>query len=81
MRDRHRLRSALSRAQELARQGKVDPAAFAKLAADIDASEARLRLRPSSLPNVSYPPELPVSERKDEIAHRGGRASSRDRLR
>src|SRR6185295_10925414 len=33
-----------------------------------DASEARLRMRLSSLPSVSYPPELPVSERKDEIA-------------
>jgi ATP-dependent helicase HrpA len=68
MRDRHRLRSALSRAQESARQGKVDPVAFAKLVADIDASEARQRMRLSSLPGVSYPPELPVSERKDEIA-------------
>src|SRR5262249_1274637 len=65
--DQHRLRRHADRAG-----GLRDPAAreqtLAKLAADIGPARRRLDSRPAAGPAVSYPEELPVSQRKDDIA-------------
>jgi ATP-dependent helicase HrpA len=68
LRERHRLRMSLSRLQDAARRGRADPAALASLAAQIESSAGRRRARLAALPPLSYPEELPVSERRDEIA-------------
>src|SRR5262245_34532748 len=68
LRERHRLRMSLSRLQDAARQGRTDPAALAALAAQIEASAQRQRVRREALPVPSYPEELPVSEKRGEIA-------------
>jgi ATP-dependent helicase HrpA len=68
LRERHRLRMSLMRLQDAARQGRADPAALAALAAQIDASAQRQRARREALPAPSYPEELPVSEKRAEIA-------------
>jgi ATP-dependent helicase HrpA len=49
-----------------------DPAAreeaIAKVAAEISAAQARVESRGQAVPVISYPPELPVSQRRDELA-------------
>ena len=60
--DRHRLRQKLMRLK-----GKANPAAVARLAAEIAASRAKLEQRRTNLPTPSYPEALPVSERRQEI--------------
>ena len=61
-RDRHRLRRRL---QKLAR--KPDAQAREKLAQAIEASAATRQARLDNLPRVTYPEELPVSGKRDEI--------------
>jgi ATP-dependent helicase HrpA len=68
LRERHRLRTALARLQEAARLGRADPAALAALATQIGQSAERRRARLAALPPLNYPDELPVSERRAEIA-------------
>ena len=41
---------------------------FGQVIAELDAAAARVEARRRAVPAVSYPPELPVSQRKDEIA-------------
>ncbi len=60
--ERHRLRQKLHRLK-----GKESPAVLEKLAADIATSRAKLEQRRANLPTPSYPEELPVSERRQEI--------------
>jgi len=59
LRDEHRLRRKLDRA----RGTDLD-----EIAADIAAAEARLESRRASVPRISYPEQLPVSARRDDIA-------------
>jgi ATP-dependent helicase HrpA len=68
LRDRHRLRNALSRAIEAQRAGRLSGDDAHRLAVDIAASAQRAQQRHERLPRVRYPEELPVSERKDDIA-------------
>ncbi|MGI8986218.1 MAG: ATP-dependent RNA helicase HrpA [Nocardioidaceae bacterium] len=42
--------------------------AYAEIASAIERSEARLRTRRSSVPALNYPPELPVTARREDIA-------------
>ncbi|MEU5938150.1 ATP-dependent RNA helicase HrpA [Micromonospora sp. NPDC047548] len=42
--------------------------ALAEIAADVARAEARLAGRRAAVPVISYPPQLPVSERRDDIA-------------
>jgi HrpA-like RNA helicase len=44
------------------------PDALARLAGDIDRSAARAAERLARLPRPEFPPELPISERRDDIA-------------
>ena len=45
-----------------ARQRIID-----EIATDIASAQARLRQRQDNVPKITYPPELPVSQRKDEL--------------
>src|SRR5690606_17384226 len=59
LRDEHRLRRRLDRA----RAADLD-----EIAAEIAAAEARIESRRASVPRISYPEQLPVSARRDDIA-------------
>ncbi len=67
LRDRHRLHVALSRLSEAARRGPIDPTELSRLTGQIAQSAQRCRERRTALPRIDYPPQLPVSERRDEI--------------
>ncbi|MGH8792675.1 MAG: ATP-dependent RNA helicase HrpA [Stackebrandtia sp.] len=41
---------------------------YAKIAADVDRAEARVEARRAAVPRISYPQDLPVSQRKDDLA-------------
>src|SRR5512145_245231 len=62
--DARRLRGRIERA----RDKRVGADVWEKLARDVDAAVARHAARASSRPALRYPPELPVSQRADEIA-------------
>lgn len=55
-RDQHRLTRRL--------QGKHNPS---ELAADLERAEQRLAARRAAVPKISYPAELPVSQRRDDL--------------
>ncbi|GHE11208.1 ATP-dependent RNA helicase HrpA [Klenkia taihuensis] len=65
--DEHRLRRRLDQLR-----GVRDPAARARkheqLAADVARAEARIAARAAAVPAVTYPEQLPVSGRRDDIA-------------
>src|SRR6476620_9412462 len=66
-RDRRLLSRRLDSAAALGDPAARD-AAFGQLIAELEAAAARVEARRHAVPVVSYPPELPVSQRKDEIA-------------
>ena len=61
--DRHRLRQRLQRLRD-----KGTPEQLEAVGVDIAASAQRLAQRRANLPTPTYPEELPVSERREEIA-------------
>ncbi|HEY6739772.1 MAG TPA: ATP-dependent RNA helicase HrpA, partial [Actinopolymorphaceae bacterium] len=61
--DRRRLRRRL----DGARRKQASAAALQAIAADIAAAEERIVLRRATVPEISYPAELPVSQKKDEL--------------
>ncbi|WP_277068931.1 hypothetical protein, partial [Saccharomonospora viridis] len=65
VRDAHRLSRRLDGLRK-ARRPKPD--AVASIAKDVERAEERLRRRRESLPEVTYPEELPVSARRDDLA-------------
>jgi len=64
--DQRALRRRLREARAL--EGTAREAAFAALEADVEAKEAALAARAASVPKIVYPDELPVSQRRDDIA-------------
>ncbi len=66
LRDQHRLRRRLDGLRgvrdEAAREKIVE-----KVAAEVETAERRVARRREAMPAISYPEELPVSRRKDEI--------------
>src|SRR5690606_6407884 len=68
LRDRGPLLARLRRLEGEARAGRDVSAAQAALAADLERSLAQVQARRARLPRVSFPEELPVSARRDEIA-------------
>jgi len=50
------------------RAGKKTDNAAASLAKAIDAATARLQRRRDAVPAIDYPPDLPISQKRDEIA-------------
>jgi ATP-dependent helicase HrpA len=67
LRDQRRLRRRAEQAAAL-RDAPARAEALRRVAADLDAAQARVAARRRSVPAISYPPELPVSQLKDEIA-------------
>ena len=67
LQDARRLSRRIDRAAGLRDQAARDKAVTG-LAADIARAARRVTARRAALPEISYPEELPVSQRKDEIA-------------
>ncbi len=66
-RDRQRLGRRADGAAAL-RDAKPREQALARLNAEIETAAARVEERRGAVPDIAYPPELPVSQRKAEIA-------------
>jgi len=66
-RDQQRLRRRADQAAAL-RNEEQRLRAFEQLAAELDRAEAVVARRRAAVPVISYPPELPISQKKDEIA-------------
>src|SRR5215218_2383104 len=66
LRDEHRLERRLDRLRRATDPGKR-AAALGSLVADIERAEQRVARRRAAVPNVAYPPELPVSARHDDL--------------
>ncbi|MGZ4470219.1 MAG: ATP-dependent helicase, partial [Nocardioidaceae bacterium] len=66
LRDQRRLQRRLDGARKL-RDPRKRLAAIDGIAAEIAKAEQRLDGRRTAVPAISYPPELPVSQAKDEI--------------
>ncbi|HTU04378.1 MAG TPA: ATP-dependent RNA helicase HrpA, partial [Trebonia sp.] len=67
LRDQHRLKRRIDRAASL-NQAAARDKAVTELTADIARAEDRVAKRRAAVPDISYPEELPVSQRKDDIA-------------
>src|SRR6266542_3490295 len=67
LRDQHRLARRVDRAAALRDTAKRERA-LGQIRAELAAAEAHVQARRHAIPAVSYPPELPVSQLKDEIA-------------
>src|SRR5690349_19088694 len=61
LRDEFRLRRKLQRARGDARQ-------LQRIEREVEKAEALIERRRAAVPAVSYPPELPVSQHRDELA-------------
>ena len=59
LRDAHRLKRKLDRARRSGDTSRVEK--------DIERAEQRVAVRRAAVPAVSYPPELPVSARRDDL--------------
>jgi ATP-dependent helicase HrpA len=66
-RDQHRLRRRADQASALRDEGARERA-FGQILAELDKAEARVEARRQAVPVISYPAELPVSQKKEEIA-------------
>ncbi|MFJ6747690.1 ATP-dependent RNA helicase HrpA [Streptomyces sp. NPDC091266] len=66
LRDQQRLGRRLDGARRI-RKPEARAAVLAEITGDIDAAELRVAQRRAAMPEISYPQELPVSQKKDEI--------------
>ncbi len=66
-RDQHRLSRRADRAAAL-RDARARQRAFGQILAELDQAAALVAARRQSVPVISYPPELPITQKKDEIA-------------
>ncbi|HWM35653.1 MAG TPA: ATP-dependent RNA helicase HrpA, partial [Streptomyces sp.] len=66
LRDQQRLGRRLDGARKI-RKPQARETALAEIAAAMDASELKVAARREALPVISYPEQLPVSQKKDEI--------------
>ncbi|SCF28008.1 ATP-dependent helicase HrpA [Micromonospora viridifaciens] len=66
-RDQRRLQRRLDGVRKL-RDPQRRESALAEIAAEVARAEARLAARRAAVPTITYPAQLPVSERKDDIA-------------
>ncbi|MGW0942881.1 ATP-dependent RNA helicase HrpA [Streptomyces sp. NPDC002623] len=67
LRDAHRLGRRLEGARKI-RKPEARAAVLAEIEAEVTQVEERMTLRRGRVPAVSYPEQLPVSQKKDEIA-------------
>ncbi|GAC1530744.1 MAG: ATP-dependent RNA helicase HrpA [Acidimicrobiales bacterium] len=65
--DERRIRRGLTAARKLRDYGARHQA-ITRLATQVERAEARLEARRAAVPLISYPPELPISERREEIS-------------
>ncbi|MFS2292325.1 MAG: ATP-dependent helicase, partial [Actinomadura sp.] len=65
-RDRHRLRRRIDGARKLRDAGRRAKVAE-EITADIEAAERRVERRRLAVPEITYPAELPVARKKDDI--------------
>ncbi|MGW0737263.1 ATP-dependent RNA helicase HrpA [Streptomyces sp. NPDC002851] len=66
LRDAHRLGRRLEGTRRI-RRPEARQAVLDEIAAEAEKSAARVQARRAALPEVTYPPQLPVSQKKDEI--------------
>ncbi|TDC44033.1 ATP-dependent RNA helicase HrpA [Actinomadura sp. KC345] len=66
LRDQHRLRRRIDGAQKTRDAGRRAKVAE-EIAADIEAAERRVERRRLAVPAITYPEQLPVSQKKDDI--------------
>src|ERR1700754_697566 len=66
-RDERRLQRRLEGLRKI-RDEAAREAVLAEIATEVDRAPPRLTARTASLPAITYPPSLPVSQRKDDIA-------------
>ncbi|MFC6089741.1 ATP-dependent RNA helicase HrpA [Saccharothrix lopnurensis] len=66
-RDQRRLGRRLDGARKV-RDDRARAAVHAEIEAEIEAAELKVALRREAVPKITYPAELPVSARKDDIA-------------
>lgn len=64
--DQHRLGRRIAGARKI-RKPEAREAVLAEIAAAMDESELRVAMRREAVPEITYPPQLPVSQKKDEI--------------
>ncbi|MDH6518051.1 ATP-dependent helicase HrpA [Streptomyces sp. SAI-135] len=67
LRDAHRLGRRLEGARKI-RKPEARAAVLAEIEAEVGKGEERVRARRARVPAVSYPEQLPVSQKKDDIA-------------
>ncbi|MEU8958720.1 ATP-dependent RNA helicase HrpA [Streptomyces sp. NPDC048518] len=67
LRDEHRIGRRLEGARRI-RKPEARAAVLAEIAADVEKAGARMAERGSRLPVITYPEQLPVSQKKDDIA-------------
>ncbi|MCW8125002.1 ATP-dependent RNA helicase HrpA [Microbulbifer halophilus] len=67
-RDRHRLRKTLKNARRRLRDGKPADRMLGQLAEQLEVSRVLAETRRQKLPEITWPEELPVVERREEIA-------------
>ncbi|MGI5202279.1 ATP-dependent RNA helicase HrpA [Spirillospora sp. CA-108201] len=66
LRDQHRLRRRIDGVQKM-RDAARRAGVAEQIAADVEAAERRVERRRLAVPAVGYPPQLPVSQKKDDI--------------
>jgi ATP-dependent helicase HrpA len=66
LRDQRRLRRRLDGVGKI-RDPRAREAVLAEITADVAAAEARIAARRAAVPEISYPAELPITAKKDEI--------------
>ncbi|MER6070557.1 ATP-dependent RNA helicase HrpA [Streptomyces sp. NPDC001817] len=67
LRDAHRLGRRLEGARKI-RKPEARAAVLAEIEAEVGKAEVRMAERRSRVPSIGYPEQLPVSQKKDEIA-------------
>ncbi|MEV0115023.1 ATP-dependent RNA helicase HrpA [Streptomyces sp. NPDC050844] len=67
LRDEHRIGRRLEGARRI-RKPEARAAVIAEISAEVDKAAVRMAERGSRLPAITYPEELPVSQKKDDIA-------------
>ena len=66
--ERPRLRGLMRRIEQAARQGKPHDRNLTRLEQELEESIERRQRRRANVPRVTYPSDLPISERREEIA-------------
>ncbi|WP_242619837.1 ATP-dependent RNA helicase HrpA [Actinomadura fibrosa] len=66
LRDQHRLRRRIDGTQKM-RDAARRARATEEIAAEVEAAERRVERRRAAVPAITYPAELPVSQKKDDI--------------